>query len=92
MGFLLSPTLREAIIHSFRGACGHRVLTDASCERADKVESEDPPETKDSRLYRGYSDFMNRLPKRTDIFKGIGIENYKKYKTSGKNLSSSIKN
>ena len=52
--------------------------THASCERAEKVESEDLLETKDHRLYREYANFMNRLPKRTDILKGIRNENYKR--------------
>jgi hypothetical protein len=33
---------------------------------------------KDHRLYHEYANFMNRLPKRTDIFKGIRNENNKK--------------
>jgi len=63
---------------------GHPVLTDASCERTDKVESEDLLEMKHHRLYREYSNFMNRLPKRTYIFKGMGNENYKIIKPLGK--------
>ena len=63
---------------------GRPILAHVPCEGADKVESDDPLETKHHRLYREYSNFMNRLPKRTDIFKGMRNENCKIIKPWGK--------
>jgi hypothetical protein len=53
---------------------GQSVLTNASCERADKVESEDLFEIKHHPRYRQYFNFSNRLPNGKDFFKGIGNE------------------
>jgi hypothetical protein len=50
------PSLRggqgASLSNRLEGHVGHPVLTDASCERTDKVESEDLLEMKHHRLYR----------------------------------------
>jgi hypothetical protein len=50
------PSLRgsrgASLSNRLEGHVGHPILTDASCERKDKVESEDLLEMKHHRLYR----------------------------------------
>ena len=57
----------------------HPALTDASCERVDKV---NPGQVLDTRLYsltHQYSIFLNRSPSRTDILRAQEMKARKLY-------------